>query len=65
MAIQRKRRHGVGMKEKAHRTLTLHWDGEQFVAMETRNHVIQRLERITDIDLKVPESWKIELKRTD
>jgi len=53
------------MKEKAHRTLTLHWDGEQFVVTETREHLIIRLERVPDIDLKVPESWEIELKRTD
>ena len=53
------------MKQPAHRTLTIHWDGEQFVATETRNHIIVRLERIPDIDLKVPDAWKVELKRTD
>lgn len=53
------------MKQPVPRTLTLHWDGEQFVVTETRGHLIMRLERVPDIDLKVPESWKIELKRTD
>jgi len=53
------------MKQPALRTIAIHWDGNHFVVMETRNHIIQRLAQIQDIDLAIPDSWKIELKRTD
>ena len=53
------------MKQPVQRTLTITFDGQQFQVMQTAGHFIQKIERIADIDLNIPDEWKRELKRTD
>lgn len=50
------------MKQPDLKTITIHWDGKQFVLMYTRNSLIEKLVEIGDIDLKIPDEMKKHLK---
>lgn len=50
------------MKQSDLKTITIHWDGKQFILMYTRNSLIEKFVEIADIDLKIPDEMKQHLK---
>ena len=53
------------MNGNAIRQIQIHWDGKQFILIQSRNHIIEQYTELADIDLKIPNELKQYLKTGD